>query len=430
MLTTLLRNARLADGRLVDVECAAGRIRAVAPAGDLPIGGDAAPRYDEIHDLAGMLLLAAPAEPHAHLDKAFTADRVHNATGDLLGAIEAWMGFRATIDSTDIAARAERAALASLANGLTAIRTHVDVGPDIDLRAVEAVLGVRERLADLIDIQVVPLISPPVTGLLGANQRARLRDALAMGADVVGGAPYIDPEPIAALEVLVEAAAQHGVRIDLHTDETLEVHVLTLREYARIVAAHDGAVGAAASHCVSLGMQSEAVQAEVAALVAAAGMSVITLPQTNLFLQSRGITSCTPRGLTAIAPLRAAGVNVAGGADNLQDPFNTVGRADPMETAALLVMAGHLDAADAYELVTTNVRRALGLEPVTIEAGSPAELLAIDATSVREAIASAPGTRRVFHEGRLVASVDQRATFHRAPAARPGDALPAATGNR
>jgi cytosine deaminase len=404
---TVLKDARLADGRRVDVHCADGRITAVLDAGsDVPVDA-------EVHDLAGMLLLPAPAEPHAHLDKAFTADRVHNPTGDLIGAVEAWIAHRGHLEPEDIEARAERAALASLANGLTAIRTHVDLGADIGLRAVEAVLAVRERLADLIDIQVVPLVAPPVTGLVGANQRARLRDALAMGAHVVGGAPYMDPEPLVALEELIDVAVTHGALIDLHTDETTELSVLTLRDYARMVAGHGGAVQAAASHCVSLGVQPIEVQREVASAVALAGISVIALPQTNLFLQSRGIVTSSPRGLTAIATLREAGVNVAGGADNLQDPFNTVGRADPMETAALLVMAGHLDAADAYTLVTDASRAAMGLERVAIEPGSPAELLAIDATTVREAVASAPGTRRVFHRGRLVVSTDHSVQVHR-----------------
>jgi cytosine deaminase len=377
-----------------------------------------------------MLLLPAPAEPHAHLDKAFTADRVHNPTGDLLGAIGSWLAYRGRIEPADTAARVERAALASLANGLTAIRTHVDVGPDIDLRGIEAVLGVRRRLAGLIDIQVVPLVAPPVTGLVGANQRSRLHEALDMGAEVVGGAPYIDPDPIAALEVLVTAAAERGAMIDLHTDETIDANVLTLRDYASMVASHGGVLRSAASHCVSLGVQHIDTQDELALSVAAAGMSVIALPQTNLFLQSRGIATSAPRGLTAIAALRRAGVNVAGGADNLQDPFNTVGRADPMETAALLVMAAHLDAADAYELVTSASRAAMGLEPVTMVAGSPAELLAIDAATVREAIASAPGTRRVFHRGRLVASTDQRTAFH-PPFGEPSEAVfPVETASR
>jgi cytosine deaminase len=397
MNTSLLRNARLTDGRVVDVRVADGLVASVDAA------GSATADADVVHDLDGLLLLPAPAEPHAHLDKAYTADRVPNPTGDLLGAILAWRSSYGMLTVEDIAARAERAALASLANGLTAIRTHVDLGPDIGLRAIEALVGVRDRLADLVNIQIVALTAPPVTGLAGADQRARLRDALDLGADAIGGAPYLDPEPRAAHAELIELAMARGKPIDLHTDETLEADVLTLVDYAEIITSSGGSIGAAASHCVSLGVQPAKAQAAVADAVARAGVSVITLPQTNLFLQSRGVPTAAARGLTAISALRAAGVNVAGGADNLQDPFNTVGRADPMETAALLVMAGHLDPMVAYELVTSAARIAMGLPPVSIAAGAPAELIAVDALNTREAIASAPGTRIVFHNGRLVA---------------------------
>jgi cytosine deaminase len=111
----------------------------------------------------------------------------------------------------------------------------------------------------------------------------------------------------------------------------------------------------------------------------------------------------TPRGLTAVAALERAGVTVAGGADNVRDPFNPVGRADPLETASLLVMAAHRQPARAWEMVSTGARSAMGLEPVRIEPGAPAELMAIPAASVGEAVAAAPGDRLVVHRGRVVA---------------------------
>ena len=160
--------------------------------------------------------------------------------------------------------------------------------------------------------------------------------------------------------------------------------------------------GAAASHCVSLGMHDDVVQAEVNATVAAAGVAVITLPQTNLFLQGRGRRTGQPRGLTAIVVLMHAGAVVAAGADNLQDPFNTMGRADALETAALLVMAAHLSPEEAYAAVSTSARVALGLPAVEVAAGFPAELLALPAAGVRDAVASAPAERLVVHRGRVV----------------------------
>jgi len=189
--------------------------------------------------------------------------------------------------------------------------------------------------------------------------------------------------------------------------------MLTLRDLARQVVDSGFGGRVAASHCVSLGMQTPDVQAAVAAEVAEAGIAVVPLPQTNLFLQGRDDPTATPRGLTAIAALRAAGALVAAGADNVQDPFNLVGRSDPLETAALLVMAGHVLPDDAYDMVSNNVRIALGLDPVRFEPGDPADFVAIDAPSIRGAIADAPVDRKVFRAGRLVASTASTSTIER-----------------
>jgi cytosine/creatinine deaminase len=131
---------------------------------------------------------------------------------------------------------------------------------------------------------------------------------------------------------------------------------------------------------------------------------VITLPQTNLYLQGRDHAHSTPRGLTAISVLRAAGAIVAGGADNLQDPFNLVGKGDPLETAALLVMAGHLLPADAVAMCSTIARQALGLPDTSIRAGSRADLVVVPAASVREATAFQPPHRRTMFKGRWITS--------------------------
>ncbi len=392
----LLRRARLADGRAVDVRVDGERIMAVAPA-------VAAEAGDEVVDLDGQLLLPAPAEPHAHLDKAFLAEQIPNPRGDLIGAIEGVHTNRQLFTVEDIAARAERAALAMLANGVTAIRSHADVmGSAHGLHSIEGLLLARERLAGRVDLQIVVLVGWPVTGAEGADHRAMVRDALAMGADIVGGCPHLEPEPEAATDMLLGIAAEAGVPIDLHTDEQLDPDVLYVRDLAARVAATAFPHRVAASHCVSLGVQPEDVQSSVAAELAAAGVAVITLPITNLYLQGRDHRVATPRGLTAIRPLLDAGVTLAAGADNLQDPFNPLGRADPFETAALLVLAGHLSPTEAYAAVSAGARAAMGLPAVDVAPGAPAELLAVPAASLREAIAFAPPVRMVVHRGRRV----------------------------
>ena len=396
---TLLRGATLGDGSVVDVVLEGEHIAEVGTG----LAGGA------VHDLDGWMLLPAPAEPHAHLDKALTADLVDNPTGDLAGAIVGWDAVCGGLSTQDFASRARTAALRLLANGCTAVRSHVNVGGPSGLRAVEALVGVRAELAPLMDLQLVALIGTP-------TDRGLLCAALDMGVDVVGGCPHLDVDPLQCLDTTVSVAADRGLSVDLHMDETLDPHHLWVRDLARVVGAPGDRwaddVTVAASHCVSHGMQDPATQHLVAEELAEADVAVVTLPQTNLFLQARGIAQAPPRGLAGLQALLAAGVTVAGGADNLQDPFNTVGRADPLETAALLVMAGHLSPPAAYETVTTAARRALGLPPVTVAPGSPAELLAVRAPSLRAAVADAPLDRMVFAKGRLVAHTAVEQTIH------------------
>jgi cytosine deaminase len=141
----------------------------------------------------------------------------------------------------------------------------------------------------------------------------------------------------------------------------------------------------------------------VAAAVAEAGVAVVALPQTNLYLQARDRAVAPPRGLTALRALLDAGAPVAAGADNVRDPFNCAGRSDGLETAALLIMAGHLSPTEAYDLVAAGARRAMGLEPVTLTPGAPAEILAVRGESLADAIARAMQDRVVVHAGRCVA---------------------------
>lgn len=387
---TWLRGARLADGTRADVRLASGRIAEVAMHPPAQTGGD----------LDGYVLLPSFVEPHAHLDKALTAARVPNPTGDLLGAIEAMAGAAESFTTADIAARADAALRVMLAHGTTAVRTHVDVGTGVGMRALAALVDVRERWTGAIDLQVVALVGRPLAGEGGKH----LREALREGADLAGGCPHLDPDPHRAVEICLDIAGEAGAPLDLHTDETLNPAMLTLPTLADLVIRTGFRHGATASHCVSLSVQPADVQRAVAERVAEAGVAVVALPQTNLFLQGRDHPVATPRGLTAVHALRRAGATVAAGGDNLRDPFHPVGRGDALEVAALMVTAGHLDAADALGTVTAAARTALRLPPVTLTAGAPADLVALRGTNLLDALAAADQQRRVWRAGRLVAT--------------------------
>lgn len=391
----LLRSARLADGSIVDLRLTDGTIGA--------IGARLDPNDDEeVVDLGQRLLLTAFAEPHAHLDKAFLSERIPNPTGDLMGAIMAMRAHRHLITLDDTIERAERAVRLLVANGTTTIRSHADTTHENGLMSVHALAEVRRRTADICELQIVSLISWPVVGSAGARSRELLREALAAGADIVGGAPHLDDDPAEANEVLLEIAAEFGCDVDLHTDETLNPAACGLADLAERVVRSGFTQRVTASHCVSLSMQSEHRQQDVAEMVAEAAISVVALPQTNLYLQGREHQHAMPRALTAVRSLRSAGVNVCAGADNLQDPFNPMGRGDPLETASLMVLAAHLLPNDALHCVSGAVRMAITGTIDTIAVGGGADLVAIDATTVREALAFQPGSRIVFHAGRRV----------------------------
>jgi cytosine deaminase len=317
----------------------------------------------------------------------------------------AWHAHWPDLRHADLVARAGAAVEAMVFKGTTAIRSHVDVGEGIGLRAVRALIEVRDDVhaRGLADIQLVALVSIPFCGPAGAEHRRLLDEALDLGVEVVGAAPYRDSDPVEATELAVAAAARHAAPIDLHTDETLDPAMLSLRHLARMSLERGLGGSVTASHCVSLGVQERAVQAAVAAELATAGVAVVTLPQTNLYLQARDQRVAPPRALTAVRALLDAGVTVAAGADNVRDPFCSMGRLDVLETAALLVMAAHLTPAEAWAACTSGARAALGLPAVTVAAGSPAELLAVEGASLADAMARAGERRIVIHQGRVVA---------------------------
>ena len=176
------------------------------------------------------LVLPAMAEPHAHLDKALSADLVSNPAADLGGAIAAWEGADEARLPESVIARATDALERLLVNGVTAVRTHVNCSGDRGSDAVAALIEVRSTFADLVDLQIAALPSSPVTGAGGAANRTALESAVAAGADVVGGVPHLDPDGAGATSYLLGVAAAAGLAVDLHTDETLDPGVTLLAD--------------------------------------------------------------------------------------------------------------------------------------------------------------------------------------------------------
>ncbi|MCB5165986.1 amidohydrolase family protein [Streptomyces bambusae] len=365
----LLTGARLTDGRTVDVRLSGGRIEAVGTAGSLP--GPTASRVD----LAGYLLLPAPAEPHAHGDTALTAD----ADGPVSYAAE------------EVQRRATEAALLQLGHGATTVRSHVRIGGADGLRPLAAVLQARRSLRGLADLTAVA-VPRLLTGAAGADGRAMLRDALRMGAAVVGGLPDLDPDPTGHAEAVLELAAEHGCPVDLHTDGDDPVRLARLAALARGVRP-----GVTIGPCGGLSRLPLDIAVRAAEQLAAAGVAVTCLPQGDCAaLERRGLRTAPVR------LLRSAGVRVAAGSGALRDAGNPVGRGDPLEAAYLLASQGGLRPAEAYGAVSGAAREVLGLPEVRVEAGFPAELLAVRGDRIA-GVLSLAYSRIVIHRGRVVA---------------------------
>ncbi|MER5470409.1 amidohydrolase family protein [Streptomyces sp. NPDC002685] len=369
----LLCGARLTDGRSVDVRLGGGRIEAVGTAGSLAAGASGALAAKV--DLDGYLLLPAPAEAHAHSDTALTAD------GDGDGPL--------AYDDQEIQRRATEAALLQLGHGATALRSHVRVGDVQGLDALAAVLQVRRSLRGLAELTTVAM--PRVlTGAAGADGLAMLRDALKMGASVVGGCPDADPDPTGYVEAVLEIASEHGCPVDLHTDAADPARL------ARLAAMAGGLrPGVMLGPCGGLGRLPAEVASRAADQLAAAGVTVVCLPQ-------GGCGSADRRGTAPVRLLRSAGVRVAAGSGALRDVSNPVGRGDPLEAAYLLASGYGLRPEDAYDAVSCTARAALGLPEVRVEAGFPAELLAVRGDRLAGAL-SLSYSRIVVHRGRVVA---------------------------
>ena len=290
----VLRNAGLPGGDRADIVLSGEVVERICAAGTAEAPGDAA----EL-DLTGYVLMTAAADPHAHLDKSRTWDRISPAFGDLPSAVAQYAAYADAETRDSIAERARTTALDMLAHGVTAVRSHANfLSGDDPLRGVDALLQVREELRGLMDIELCTLGDDTVSDALH-------EEAIARGVDLIGGAPHLADDPSAELDRLLTLAERLGCGVDMHTDESLD-GPLTILQLAERTARWTHAA-ASAGHCSRLGTLAEHELAPVVDAVLAADLGIITLPMTNLYLQGWDTPVSTPRGITAVRALLDAG---------------------------------------------------------------------------------------------------------------------------
>lgn len=399
----LLCNARLADDKpVVDLALAHGQIVALGPA--LPH------RASQRWDLAGRVLLPGLVDAHTHLDKTFFD--LPNYSGTLREAIDVWQAERPTLTRESYLARAARALELAVLHGTTTLRTHVDMVDATNLMALEALLTVREQWQARIDVQIVALGSPGIS----AAYDALMRQALALGADLVGGAPSLEVDPLVAIRGAFALAEATGKPIDLHIDETEDPQMRALEWLAEATIAHGMQGQVTAGHCCSLAFMDEGTAGRVMAKVAKAAINIVTLPSCNLVLMGRSHQP-VPRGLTPVAELLRQGINVCAASDNVADPFNPFGAYDLLQIANLTAHVAHLSGAagirSCLEMVSTRAAQTVGLGAYGLHVGAPADLVVVDAPSLLAAVTVTAPRLATFKRGQLVVRSTLERTWNR-----------------
>jgi len=400
MFDLILRRATLPDGRTgIDIGIRGGRIATV----EANLAGEAGTELDA----TGRLVSPPFVDAHFHMDStlSYGLPRV-NQSGTLLEGIALWGELKPQLTQDAIVERALAYCDWAVGRGLLAIRSHVDIC-DPRLLATEALLDVKKRVAPYLDLQLVAF---PQDGVLRApGAKELLIRALDMGVDVVGGIPHFErtmADGAASVRLLCEIAAERGLLVDMHCDETddpLSRHVETLAYETQRLGLQGRVTG---SHLTSMHSMDNYYVSKLIPLMAEARLGVIANPLINIVLQGRHDTYPKRRGMTRVPELIAAGLTVAFGHDCVMDPWYPLGSGDMLEVAHMGLHVGQMTGQEgmkaAFDAVTVNPARLLHLDGYGLEPGCNADLVVLQAGNPVEAIRTRAARLFVLRRGRIV----------------------------
>jgi len=398
----IIRNANLPDGRTgIDIGIKDGKISALEPS-------LSAKTTEEI-DASEKLVSPPFVDSHFHMDATLSLGFPRlNQSGTLLEGIALWGELKPHLTVEAIKERALRYCDLAVARGLLAIRSHVDIC-DPRLLAVDALLEVRKEVAPYLDLQLVAF---PQDGYLRDTGAAKLMEtALDRGVDVVGGIPHFErtmAEGKKSVEVLCRIAAERGLRVDMHCDESddpLSRHIETLTaETVR----HGLQGRVTGSHLTSMHSMDNYYVSKLLPLMAEAEMNVIANPLINITLQGRHDTYPKRRGMTRVPELMDAGIKVAFGHDCVMDPWYSLGSADMLEVASiglhLAQMTGVEQMKSCFQAITEVPAAILGLEGYGLEKGCNADLVILQAKDPVEALRLKANRLFVIRRGKVIST--------------------------
>ncbi|MGO8023701.1 amidohydrolase family protein [Rhizobium leguminosarum] len=401
MFDLIVRNANLPDGRTgIDIGIQGGKI--IALERNLP-----AQAAEEI-DATGRLVSPPFVDPHFHMDATLSLGLPRmNVSGTLLEGIALWGELRPIVTKEELVDRALRYCDLAVTQGLLFIRSHVDTS-DPRLVTVEALIEVREKVAPYIDLQLVAFPQDGYYRSPGAIDA--LNRALDMGVDIVGGIPHFERtmgEGTASVEALCRIAADRGLPVDIHCDETddpFSRHIETLAAET-IRFGLQGRV--AGSHLTSMHSMDNYYVSKLIPLMAEAEINVIPNPLINIMLQGRHDTYPKRRGMTRVRELMDAGLNVSFGHDCVMDPWYSMGSGDMLEVGHMAIhvaqMAGIDDKKRIFDALTVNSAKTMGLAGYGLEKGCNADLVILQASDTLEALRLKPNRLAVIRRGKVIA---------------------------
>lgn len=399
MFDLIVKGGTLTDGRVADIGINGGTITAIEQLGSAEAG--------QVIDATGDLVSPPFVDPHFHMDAtlSYGIPRI-SASGTLLEGIGLWGELKQVMTQDEMVERALTYCDWAASMGLLAIRSHVDTCDD-RLLGVEALLHVRDKVKDYIDLQLVAF---PQDGFYrDPTARANTLRALDMGVDVVGGIPHFErtmADGTASVKELCEIAAERGLMVDLHCDETddpMSRHIETLAYETQRLGLQGRVAG---SHLTSMHSMDNYYVSKLLPMIAEAGINAIPNPLINIVIQGRHDTFPKRRGLTRVKEMQAHGINVGWGQDCVLDPWYPLGTADMLDVAFMGLHVAQMTSPDemrtCFDMVTQNNAKTMGLADYGLHVGAKASLVVLDAGDPVEALRLRATRLCVVAQGKVI----------------------------
>ncbi|MGM0875404.1 MAG: amidohydrolase family protein [Bacillota bacterium] len=396
MLDTLFHKVSIQNcDHVMDVGVQNGRITYLSKA------EEQVPHAKQIIKADDSVLLPGLVEPHIHLDKAYLLDQMKQDATTLDEAIRLTGDLKKGFTKEDIKQRSIKVLENCLTYGVTHLRCHVEVDPIVGLKGMEVLLELKEQYSNRIDIQLVTF---PQEGIFQQKGTAELmEESLIMGADVIGGIPYNDPNPLGHLDFVFELAHRYDKPLDFHVDFSDDPNQLAIKDIISRTQAYEFEGRVSVGHLTSLGSVPYDQAKQIARDIAKADIHVMSLPATDLFLNGRNDKERVRRGVTPVKLLLEEGANVIVGTNNIQNPFTPFGTGDPLDIALLLAHVAQMgtlkDAKTLLDMTTTHAARALGIRSHGIALNNPADLVLFDTKNIRNVLLERPKRLGVWKKG-------------------------------